>query len=88
MIKLKIDQKIVEKIGWAASIIAILMWFSFIDQIRLNLAGQKGSIIMPIIVTINCILWTLFGLGKKNWQIVSANVPGIFLGAFTAITAL
>lgn len=88
MIKLKIDQKIVEKIGWAASIIAILMWFSFIDQIRLNFAGQKGSIIMPIIATINCILWTLFGLGKKNWQIVSANVPGIFLGAITAITAI
>jgi uncharacterized protein with PQ loop repeat len=81
------NQKIVEKIGWAASIIAILMWFSFIDQIRLNLAGQKGSLIIPIVVTVNCILWTLFGLGKKNWQIVAANLPGIFLGIITAITA-
>ncbi|MDP2585684.1 MAG: SemiSWEET family transporter [Candidatus Levybacteria bacterium] len=82
------NQKIVEKIGWAASVIAILMWFSFIDQIRLNLAGQKGSLLIPIVVIVNCILWTLFGLGKKNWQVVSANVPGIFLGIITAITAL
>lgn len=82
------NQKIVEKIGWAASIIAIVMWFSFIDQIRLNLAGQKGSLLIPIIVTINCILWTLFGLGKKNWQIIAANVPGIFIGIITAATAL
>lgn len=82
------NQKIVEKIGWAASIIAIVMWFSFIDQIRLNLAGQKGSIIMPIVVVVNCILWTLFGIGKKNWQVVSANIPGILIGAITAITAL
>jgi len=66
------SQKLVERIGWAASAIAILMWFSFIDQIRLNLSGQKGSLLIPIVVTINCILWTMFGLGKKNWQIISA----------------
>ncbi|OGH28581.1 MAG: hypothetical protein A3E12_03005 [Candidatus Levybacteria bacterium RIFCSPHIGHO2_12_FULL_39_9] len=82
------SQKLVERIGWAASAIAILMWFSFIDQIRLNLSGQKGSLLIPIVVTINCILWTMFGLGKKNWQIISANVPGIFLGILTALTAL
>lgn len=82
------SQKLVERIGWIASIIAILMWFSFIDQIRLNLAGQKGSILIPIVVTLNCILWSLFGFGKKNWQIVSSNVPGIFIGIITVATAL
>lgn len=88
MMRLKIDQKFIEKIGWVASMIAILMWFSFFDQIRLNLAGHKGSLLIPIVVTINCILWTLFGLGKKNWQIVAANVLGIFIGIITAVTAL
>jgi len=82
------NQKIIDKIGWAASIMAILMYFSFIDQIRLNLAGHKGSVIIPILVMINCTLWTLFGSGKKNWQIVACNVPGIFIGAITTITAL
>lgn len=88
MIKLKVDQKIVEKIGWAASILAILLWFSFIDQIRLNLSGQKGSVLFPIVAVVNCVLWTVFGLGKKNWQIVASNVPGIFIGIITAITAI
>ena len=86
--KLEINQGIVEKIGWTASIIAILMWLSFVDQIRLNIAGQKGSVLIPIVVVANCVLWTLFGLGKKNWQIVASNVPGIFIGAITAITAI
>lgn len=81
------SQKIIERIGWAASITAILMWLSFIDQIRLNLAGQKGSILIPIVVTVNCILWTLFGLGKKNRQIVASNLPGIFIGIITVVTA-
>jgi len=81
------NQKIVDKIGWAASIIAILMWFSFIDQIRLNLSGQKGSMVMPMVVVVNCILWTLFGLGKKNWQIVVSNLPGILIGIITVLTA-
>lgn len=81
------NQKFFDKIGWAASVIATLMWFSFIDQIRLNLAGQKGSIIIPIVVTINCALWVVFGVGKKNWQIVVCNIPGIFIGVITAITA-
>lgn len=85
---LKMNQKIIERIGWAASTVAILLWLSFFDQIRLNLAGQKGSLLIPIVVTVNCILWTLFGLGKKNWQIIAANVPGIIIGAITAITAL
>jgi hypothetical protein len=82
------DQKIVNKIGWAASALSTIMWFSFIDQIRLNLSGQKGSLITPIVVIINCTLWSLFGFGKKNWQIFACNLPGIIIGAITAVTAL
>ncbi len=80
------SQKTIERIGWAASIMAILMYFSFIDQIRLNLIGHKGSLIIPILVVVNCSLWTFFGLGKKNWQIVVCNIPGIFIGIITAVT--
>lgn len=82
------SQKLVEKIGWVASIMAILMYFSFIDQIRLNLAGNKGSLLIPVLVTLNSTLWTLFGLGKKNWQIFTCNIPGIFIGIITVLTAL
>ena len=82
-------EKTITKIGWFASIMAIAMYFSYIDQIRLNLAGQNGSMILPIITTINCSAWTLYGAlkSKKDWPIISCNVPGIILGIITAVTA-
>lgn len=83
-------EKTVNKIGWFASSMAIAMYFSYIDQIRLNLSGQTGSIILPIITTINCTAWTIYGSlkVKKDWPIIVCNVPGIILGLITAITAM
>jgi hypothetical protein len=55
----------------------------------LNLNGNPGSTILPIITTINCVAWTSYGYlkAKKDWPIVICNFPGIFLGAITAITS-
>lgn len=84
------NEKIVTKIGWFASLMAIVMYFSYIDQIRLNLSGQPGSIVLPIMTTINCLAWAIYGFFKikKDWPIIICNVPGIFLGIITAVTAL
>ena len=89
-IAMKIDQKTVDKIGWAASAMAILMYFSYIDQIRLNLSGHPGSVILPVVTAFSCALWVGYGLllERKNWPIVACNLPGIFLGALTAFTAI
>ena len=83
------DEKIINRIGWFASIMAIAMYFSYIDQIIRNLHGQQGSVILPITTTINCTAWTLYaGLkAKKDWPIIMCNVPGVILGIITAITA-
>lgn len=85
---MKKNQTMIETLGWIALIAAILLWFAFIDQIRLNLEGQKGSLIIPIVVVVNCLLWTAFGIGKRNWQLVAANALGIVIGAVTAFTAI
>lgn len=84
------NEKIVNRIGWFASFMAIAMYFSYIDQIRLNLSGQTGSIILPIITTINCVAWTLYGALKirRDWPIIVCNIPGIVLGIVTAGTAV
>ena len=84
------NENIVNKIGWFASFMAVAMYFSYIDQIRLNLSGQPGSVVLPIITTINCISWTLYGSMKikRDWPIIIANLPGIILGITTAVTAL
>ena len=70
------NQKIIDTIGWLASIMAIIMFFSYIDQIRLNISGQPGSVILPIATTVNCILWATYGYmkPKRDWPIVLPNL--------------
>ena len=84
------EEKIINKIGWLASIMGIFMYFSYIDQIRLNLSGQNGSIILPIVTTLNASAWVLYGAlkKKKDWPIIVCNAPGILFGIITAITAI
>ncbi len=83
-------ERTVNRIGWFATLMGIAMYFSYIDQIRLNLSGQTGSIILPIITTVNATAWTMYGSSKskKDWPIIVANIPGIIFGIITAITAI
>jgi uncharacterized protein with PQ loop repeat len=84
------QEKYINYIGWFASAMAIIMYVSYIDQVKMNLNGDKGSILQPLAATINCITWTLYGFlkNKKDWPIIICNVPGIFLGGVTFYTAL
>lgn len=84
------NEKIVNRIGWFASIMAIAMYVSYIDQIMRNIAGHKGSVILPIVTSINCTAWILYaGLkSKRDWPLLMCNIPGLILGIITAITAL
>jgi uncharacterized protein with PQ loop repeat len=84
------DQNLVQKIGWFASIAAMLMYSSYIDQIRLNIDGNPGSIILPIATVINCTAWICYALLKENkdWPIFVCNILGVVVGGITAITAI
>ena len=65
------------------------MYVSYIPQIMNNLAGSPGSPWQPLAAVFNCVMWTFYGLFKKDrdWPIVIANVPGVFLGAAAFLTA-
>ena len=80
----------VQKIGWFASITAIFMFSSYIDQIALNLSGQTGSVILPIATTINCCAWVAYSLAKttKDWPIFTCNILGVIAGIVTTVTAV
>lgn len=84
------NDKTVRTIGWMASTAAILMYIAYIDQIRLNLAGHKGSVLQPLATIVNCALWIAYGIGGRvrDWPIIIANVPGVALGAVAVFTAL
>ena len=77
-------------IGWIASGFGLVMWLTLVDQIRLNLRGQKGSAVVSCAIVANCTLWVAYGLLKTHpdWPIIISNVPGIVLGAIAAITSL
>lgn len=76
--------------GYAGSTMSVLMYVSYIPQIMNNLNGTKGTPIQPLVAFFNCLVWTIYGLYSrpKQWPIIIANVPGIFLAAITFFTSL
>lgn len=85
-----LKEKHVDRIGWFASVMAIVMFSSYVDQIRINMNGTPGSILLPVTTTINCLSWVLYALlkHKKDWPIFCCNALGILVGIATTFTAL
>jgi len=77
-------------VGWAATVMSVVMYLSYLDQITRNLHGQKGSWVQPLAAMIACILWGSYGLFRRriDWPLVLANAPGVVLGGLAAATAL
>ncbi|WP_294357962.1 SemiSWEET family transporter [uncultured Sphingomonas sp.] len=78
-------------LGWIATATAVAMYLSYLDQIKLNVAGEKGSLIQPLATMVNCSLWVAYGFlrrPRRDWPIVLANAPGVLLGAISFATAL
>ncbi len=82
--------RFVPVLGWIATVTAVAMYLSYIDQIRLNLSGHPGSVVQPLATMVNCGLWTLYGLLRRprDWPIAIANFPGVVLGTVALVTAL
>lgn len=77
-------------LSWAATILAILMYVSYIPQIIDNLNGTKGNPIQPLVAAINCSLWVAYGILKdpRDLPLSIANFPGIIFGFIAFISAL
>jgi len=84
------NETLVRRIGWFASFMAVIMFVSYVDQIRLNLDGQKGSILLPIATFINCVAWVSYALLKqqKDWPIFMCNAVGVVVAIATLLTAI
>jgi solute carrier family 50 protein (sugar transporter) len=78
----------IEIIGLIASIFAILMFISPIDQIRDIIKDKTSHTVSPLIyfmMIFNCFFWVLYGLGINNIYITTPNAVGVFLGVATLI---
>lgn len=77
-------------VGRVASLLSIIMYVSYIPQIISNVSGNPGVPWQPLAAMFNCILWSAYGFfkQKRDWPIVAANVPGIFLAGAAFFTSI
>ena len=82
------SEKFISWLGRFASVIAILMYVSYIAQIINNLHGQYGAPLQPFVAGVNCSLWSIYAYFKKDrdWPVFWANFPGVFFSFATFIT--
>ena len=77
-------------LGWIGTLLSVIMYVSYVPQIINNLHGMKGTPIQPLAAAVNCTIWVIYSLTKKNrdYPVAAANVPGIIFGLIAAITAV
>ena len=51
------NQRFITILGYVATFTSVCMYVSYLQQIGLNLSGQKGGWLQPFATTINCSLW-------------------------------
>lgn len=86
----QINMKVVDTFGRIGAVLSVIMYVSYVTQIANNLGGHPGTPWQPLAAFFNCTVWTFYGWfkPKKDWPIIVANIPGIFLGFITFITSL
>lgn len=77
-------------LGWIATCVSVMMYVAYIPMIQGNIEGNKSHFLQPTVAAVNCTLWVVYGLCKKNRDIplAAANAPGIIFGIAAALTAL
>lgn len=60
-----LSDKQVRILSIAVTLMAVDMYVAYIPQIQMNLSGQKGVWLQPLVVAINCTLWVIYALFKK-----------------------
>ena len=59
------ESKFISWLGRIASIIAILMYVSYIAQIYNNLHGNYAAPLQPFVAGVNCTLWSIYAYFKN-----------------------
>ena len=77
-------------LGWIGTLLSVIMYVSYVPHIINNLHGMKGTPIQPLAAAVNCTIWVIYSLTKKNrdYPVAAANTPGIIFGLIAAITAV
>lgn len=60
------ESKFISWLGRIASIIAILMYVSYIAQIYNNLHGNYAAPLQPFVAGVNCTLWSIYAYLRRT----------------------
>ncbi len=80
-------EKTITILGVIGTCLAIAMFVSLLEIARDNILGTSHIFIQPSVTTINCVIWSVYAYMKKEKFVFWANLPGVFLGIFTVVTA-
>lgn len=58
------ETKFIDILSKVATVVAILMYVSYISQIKNNLAGNYGAPLQPLVAALNCTLWCIYAYFK------------------------
>lgn len=78
-------------IGSIGAAIGIFVFLAYIPQIKANFGGEKSQPLQPLIASISCFLWVIYGYTKepkKDWILIIPNIAGVILGFLTFITSI
>ena len=83
------SEKNLKILGWLGTLLSVIMYVSYVPQIVGNLHGNKTFFLQPLAATINCTIWTSYGLlkEKKDYPLSAANFPRVVFGLLATITA-
>ena len=70
-------------IGWIGFISGLVIVYGHLDQIRLNLIGQKSTLSFVLAALFGGLVWTLYGIAQRSTQMTM-----LYLLLFTAAIGL
>lgn len=84
-------QKINTIVGSVGAFIGVFVFIIYIPQILANLTGNKAQPWQPLIASISCFIWVIYGWTKepkKDYILIIPNLAGVVLRFLAFVTAL
>lgn len=67
---------------------AILMFVALLEVLLSNWRGDSAIWMQPLATLVNCLSWLAYGLGKRDWFVVTPQLFGIVLSIATLAAAV
>jgi len=62
------------------------MFVSLIEVFISNLQGKSNIFIQPLATAFNCLFWSMYAYGRKDWFVFVPNMLGMILGLLTVLS--